>query len=188
MIYLELGISQLPWYSLILLQTVVMQYECWYVQFCMLHRNAANMSDKSQHPCLCCLWLLEVSDVWDVWMWLGFLDFLCRLVWSHTLFASRCRSHGYHATAATLAMRCPSMKWGVMETEWKAKTGRISLLTRAAATVRLAYAVSRSVKKLESWRFRLKQIQINTVYTLYIHRIYSTGAEIFAATLFVELE
>lgn len=36
-----------------------------------------------------------------------------------------------------------------METEWKAKTGRISLLTRSAATVRLAYAVSRSVKKLE---------------------------------------
>ena len=39
----------------------------------------------------------------------------------------------------------------VMETEWKAKTGRVSLLTRSAATVRLAYSVSRSVKKLESW-------------------------------------
>eukprot|EP00434_Breviolum_minutum_P022249 symbB.v1.2.019635.t1/scaffold1616.1/size109294/11 len=37
----------------------------------------------------------------------------------------------------------------VMETEWKAKTGRVSLLTRSAATVRLAYSVSRSVKKLE---------------------------------------
>ena len=36
-----------------------------------------------------------------------------------------------------------------METEWKAKTGRVSLLTRSAATVRLAYSVSRSVKKLE---------------------------------------
>lgn len=116
-----------------------------------------------------------------------FLDFLCRLVWSHTLFASRCRSHGYHATAATLAMRCPSMEWGVMETEWKAKTGRISLLTRSAATVRLAYAVSRSVKKLESWRFRLKKIQINTVYTLYIHRIYWCQDSC-RNSLFVELE
>ncbi len=42
-------------------------------------------------------------------------------------------------------------RWSVMETEWKAKTGRVSLLTRSAATVRLAYSVSRSVKKLESW-------------------------------------
>ncbi|OLP95639.1 putative aarF domain-containing protein kinase 1 [Symbiodinium microadriaticum] len=39
--------------------------------------------------------------------------------------------------------------WWVMETEWKASTGRVSLLTRSGATVRLAYRVSRSVKKLE---------------------------------------
>ena len=37
----------------------------------------------------------------------------------------------------------------MMETEWKASTGRVSLLTRSGATVRLAYRISRSVKKLE---------------------------------------
>ena len=36
----------------------------------------------------------------------------------------------------------------VMEKEWKASTGRVSLLTRSGATVRLAYRISRSVKKL----------------------------------------
>ena len=38
-----------------------------------------------------------------------------------------------------------------METEWKAKTGKVSLLTRSGATVRLAYNISRSVKKLDAW-------------------------------------
>ncbi|CAK9042793.1 unnamed protein product [Durusdinium trenchii] len=37
----------------------------------------------------------------------------------------------------------------MMETEWKAKTGKVSLLARSGATVRLAYNISRSVKKLE---------------------------------------
>ncbi|CAE7401971.1 Adck1 [Symbiodinium sp. CCMP2592] len=55
---------------------------------------------------------------------------------------------GIEPKLASLSHGAARSGW-VMETEWKASTGRVSLLTRSGATVRLAYRVSRSVKKLE---------------------------------------